>query len=242
MDGGDWTCSAAVVEDGTAGRSLVLTAAHCAYDEVNGAFATKWLFIPDYDSDGASSWYFGTAPCPQGKCWTASHLVTPQKWADNGSDKWEEDYAFAVIEDGDNGGSLEAWVSNDSGNGAGHLPIDFNNSYSDTTWITAFGYPASKKYSGADLVYCAGNDHVLNDSLSQTTSIPCKMTGGASGGPWLEDFDATDQSPVGAVRSLTSYSYSSANGYLFGPIFDSYTEQAHTVAKSSAGNTLVPAP
>jgi hypothetical protein len=72
MDGRDWVCSGSVVEDGTSGRSLVLTAAHCAYDEVHELFATYWM--PDYDSSGSSSWYFGTSPCPAGKCWVASSL------------------------------------------------------------------------------------------------------------------------------------------------------------------------
>jgi len=119
------------------------------------------------------------------------------------------------------------------------LPLKFDNSYTAQTWIDAFGYPAGKPYTGSDLVYCAGNDHRLSDGLAQTTSIRCNMTGGSSGGPWLEGFDATDQDPVGAVRSLTSYSYTSAKGYLFGPIFDAYTAATHDAAKTSSANTLV---
>jgi hypothetical protein len=55
MDGSYWVCSATVIDDdGKADRSLILTAAHCAYDETNGAFATEWMFIPDYDAIPAS--------------------------------------------------------------------------------------------------------------------------------------------------------------------------------------------
>jgi hypothetical protein len=234
MGGGDWTCSGAVVADnGAPGRSLVLTAGHCAYDEVAKQFATYWMFIPDYDSLGSTNWYFDQgASCPVGKCWVASALVSTEKWASNAANKWEEDYAFAVIPDSDNLGSLESVVG-------GSLALDFSGLYSTQTRIDAFGYPAAKKYNGADLVYCEGNDHVLSDGLQQTTAIRCAMTGGASGGPWLKGFDATDQVPVGAVRSVTSYSYSSANGYLFGPIFDAYTQQTHLDAISAMESKLV---
>ena len=50
MDGGDWVCSASAVNDSRAGYSLVLTAGHCAYDEVNEAFATNWTYIPSFDT------------------------------------------------------------------------------------------------------------------------------------------------------------------------------------------------
>nr|AIA18973.1 Unknown Function [uncultured bacterium] len=188
------------------------------------------MFIPDYDSEGSTTWYFnqGTG-CPVTKCWVASALVSTNKWASNAANKWEEDYAFAVIPDSYNAGSLESVV--------GSFPLDFGGDYATQTRIDAFGYPAAKKYSGADLVYCEGNDHVLSDGLQQTTAIRCNMTGGASGGPWLKGFDATTQ--VGAVRSVTSYSYSSANGYLFGPIFDEYTRQTYLEALSTSGDKLV---
>jgi hypothetical protein len=234
MGGGDWTCSGTVVNDnGVEGRSLVLTAGHCAYDEIAKQFATYWMFIPDYDSNGSTNWYFDQgASCPPDKCWVASALVSTEKWGSNSANKWEEDYAFAVIVDSENGGSLERAVG-------GSIPLDFSGLYSTQTRIDAFGYPAAKKYNGADLVYCSGNDHVLSDGLQQTTAIRCGMTGGASGGPWLKGFDPADQIPVGAVRSVTSYSYSSASGYLFGPIFDSYTQQAHSVATGATQSILV---
>ena len=52
MGSSGYVCSGSVVNDsrnGATGKSLVLTAGHCAYDETNHAFATNWIFIPDYD-------------------------------------------------------------------------------------------------------------------------------------------------------------------------------------------------
>jgi V8-like Glu-specific endopeptidase len=39
--------SGTVATDGIAGRSVILTAAHCVYDHANKAFARHVLFIPD---------------------------------------------------------------------------------------------------------------------------------------------------------------------------------------------------
>lgn len=50
MPDGDYICSATAVADAAAdGRSVVLTAAHCAYDDHNKAFASNALFIPNQD-------------------------------------------------------------------------------------------------------------------------------------------------------------------------------------------------
>lgn len=229
MSGGDWVCSGGVVEDTVVGRSLVVTAGHCVYDEVAGEFATYWMFIPDYDDGGSSSWYTGT--CPEGRCWVADSLVTTAVWASNGSDKWDEDYAFAVIQDATHGGSsLEA--------ATGSLPIAFPGNYSNVVHIGAFGYPAAKKYNGSDLVYCESDNNAVDDGREQTSGIECKMTGGSSGGPWIGGFDSTDQS-VGAVQGVTSYSYSLTNGYLFGPTFDAYTEATYQAAQVASGNEVV---
>ena len=46
-----YICSGAVVHDTRSDYSLVLTAGHCAYDETNRAFATNWMFIPQFDSN-----------------------------------------------------------------------------------------------------------------------------------------------------------------------------------------------
>ena len=70
MGGGAYVCSGAVASDTRATVSLVLTAAHCAYDEADEAFATNWLFIPDFDQSP-------TFTCSQTQygCWTADALV-----------------------------------------------------------------------------------------------------------------------------------------------------------------------
>jgi hypothetical protein len=81
-----YVCSAAVVEDGHRerngagnGTSIILTAAHCTYDEVGGAYATNWMFIPEYDTAPAALDRAGTfcAATTHG-CWTATSLHAPE--------------------------------------------------------------------------------------------------------------------------------------------------------------------
>src|SRR5207249_6165031 len=75
MGGTYYVCSASVADDSVSGRSVILTAAHCAYDESGEAFATNWMFVPDYDRapaslDTSGSFCAGTSL----GCWTASAL------------------------------------------------------------------------------------------------------------------------------------------------------------------------
>ncbi len=230
-----YVCSGTVVIDSADGdgRSTVLTAGHCLYDEgTNGSFAQNLVFIPDFDSDPSSAYYDCSTVQELGiSCWVADHLVTSKQWADGGTDKWSEDYGFAIFLDSTNGGSLEQSVG-----GAAYSIL--TDALASPQSIHAFGYPAAKKYNGSDLVYCAGDDGQLNDGNPETTAIKCKMTGGASGGAWLLDFDRDAQTATG-IRSLTSYSYSSTNGYLFGPIFDGYTQEVFNVALSASGDAIV---
>ena len=75
MGGSYYVCSASVVTDGAAGRSIVLTAAHCVYDEtadMDEGFASNWMFIPNYDASPASLNESGSF-CGDTEygCWTA---------------------------------------------------------------------------------------------------------------------------------------------------------------------------
>ena len=52
--GGDFWCSATVIDDdGTVGRSLIVTAAHCVCDIATDQWYTNFLFIPNQDDGQA---------------------------------------------------------------------------------------------------------------------------------------------------------------------------------------------
>lgn len=222
-----YVCSGAVVQDSRTGYSLVLTAAHCAYDETNGAFATNWLFIPEFDSSPT----YTCASTTYG-CWTASALVVHDGYASAGgfnSQATRYDYAIAVVgPGGKTGGQLDAIV--------GDFPIRFS-AVADGTQTYAFGYPAAGKYKGNDLVYCAGpvGSDPYNSNL--TYALGCDMTGGSSGGPWLTSFDPA--TGTGTLTSVNSYTYRSVKNVMHGPKFDTNTEAVYEAADAATANTIV---
>ena len=223
-----YICSGAVVEDARSGYSLVVTAAHCAYDETNLQFATFWMFIPEFDSNPT----YSCAGTTYG-CWSAAALVVHSGYANAGgfnSQATVHDYAIAVVgPGGKSGGSqLDATV--------GDFGIRFS-SVADGTQTSAFGYPAAGKYAGSDLVYCAGavKSDPYNSNL--TYKLGCDMTGGSSGGPWLTAF--TTSTGDGTLTSVNSYTYSFVRNTMHGPKFDARTQTVYSTANGATFNTIV---
>lgn len=227
-----YVCSGNVISDGASDRSVVLTAGHCVYDEAAGQFATNWVFIPGYDLaaaplDGDLSF------CAQTTygCWTASALVVHSGYATAGSFNTQatlHDWGFAVL--GFGGKATPRLVEDAIGV---TMPTDFGGGSAVT--VSAFGYPASGKYKGADLVYCRGplTTDPKNDNL--TWGVRCTMTGGSSGGPWLRDMD--DATGVGTQMSVNSYGYGGAS-VMYGPKLNSRTAATYAAALSAQANTV----
>jgi hypothetical protein len=228
MGGLYWICSGTVLTEAAADRSIVLTAGHCAYDQANDVFATEWMFIPEFDSGPV---LFDCPSTPHG-CWTASSLVVSAGFANAGgfdATAAQSDWAFAVLETGGTGGTaLDETV--------GSLPIGFSPVKSGTP-VTALGYPASEPYDGTELIYCHGRlgfDPLL---LNRTYRLPCTMTGGSSGGPWLRGLATTGDG--GTVASLNSYTYGGIAA-MHGPKFGSRTQAAWAAALTTPTSQIVP--
>jgi hypothetical protein len=211
----------------------VLTAGHCAVDETNGAFATNWMFMPDWDAQPAT---FSTA-CSGTLygCWTATALVVHYGFAHAGGFNEQattHDWAFAVVGDGGkNNSQLDA---------LGAFGIQFSG-VSSGNRLAAFGYPAGGKYSpGNDLTYCAGAIFQDQYNANKTWGMPCDMTGGSSGGPWLAGFNESDGSG-GTASSLNSYGYTQGflKNNMYGPKFNANTQATFTAAKTANSNTVV---
>jgi hypothetical protein len=228
MDGGNWICSGSAATDARGTISVVMTAAHCAYDQANKAFATNWMFFPEFDTTP-------TYTCQDSVhgCWTADRLVVHSGFANEPgftSTATLYDWAFAVTSAGGKTGTqLDA---------LGSFPIAFT-SYASGTGVRATGYPAGGKYSpGYELIYCSGGVAFDAWNLNRTYRLSCDMTGGSSGGPWYTSFDASGNS--GTVSSLNSYTYSGGNS-MYGPKFNAYTQATWNVAVGSGtGNAVVP--
>ena len=218
LDGGDYSCTGSVVQDsGDPAYSLVITAAHCAYDEGTDHFATNWVYVPAWDTTPDAA---GCGETAYG-CWYARELVVHSGWA-NEEDLTvaavRHDYAIAVVGPG----------------GTGNTQLDALGAYALRTngvqtndAVTIFGYPAMAPYTGDDLIYCDGP--LGFDPFVKTWGLLCDMTGGASGGPWLHG-SADPASGTGQVASVSSYRIN-GDPNLYGPRFDGATLKVYVAAK-----------
>jgi hypothetical protein len=225
----DYVCSGSAVTDSRSGASLVLTAGHCAYDETTEAFATNWMYIPSFDTSP-------TYTCADASfgCWTAQALVVHEGYASAGGFNTQataHDFAIAVVGPGGKPGQSVQLES------LGTSSIAFP-AISTGNKVHAFGYPASGKYKGKDLTYCAGNtfDDSRNEDL--TWGLACNMTGGSSGGGWFGSFN--ESTGVGTLTSLNSYGYG-GKAQMYGPKFDANTQAVVAAANSrnTTSNTIV---
>jgi len=228
-----YVCSATLVDDFRTGESLVLTAGHCVYDNENNVFATNWMFIPNYDADPEplttnGSFCSGTLY----GCWTADALVVHDGFASEpGFTEGAilHDFAFAVLGPGGHSGNSIA------DNALGDQAIQF--SAITEGFVHAFGYPHARPYNGTDLVYCAGNVGFDANFGNQTYGLACNMTGGASGGGWFITFnEATGE---GTLMSVNSYKYSNDRNKMYGPKFNSDTQDVYNAAGGASSNTIV---
>ena len=192
LGGIDYSCSGSAVD--SADASTVLTAAHCVEGTVEGraAFAKRWVFVPGYDQGQAPYGIF-----------VATRLVALAGYA---AGDLAQDVAMVNVGPGPDGRALGATV--------GGQPVEFLPPAGRTAGeVQAFGYPAEAPYDGRRLVRCAGRLHPDRDTAD--SGLPCALTRGASGGPWLSHLD-----PVtgrGTIVSVTSFGYDTEPGVLYGP-------------------------
>ncbi|WP_318200906.1 hypothetical protein [Streptomyces sp. SCL15-4] len=232
---GTMVCSATVVQDPAhPGKSnLVWTAGHCVHAGKKGGWYRNLAFVPSYNNQALSATGLQNASrsqvAPYG-VWWADAAKTSQQWISEGGKTGGAGaaYDFAVIhvtpEQGSGGKSLEETVG-------GALPVDFDApAVAKVSSVTASGYPAAAPYDGGLLYRCQDKPGRLSLEQSDPTMyrIGCTMTGGASGGGWVET--GADGKP--ALVSNTSIGPVNA-GWLAGPrlgevaksVYDSVSEQ-----------------
>lgn len=194
LGGTNYVCSGAATS--SSNRDVVTTAGHCVKDGT-GAWATNWAFVPAYNNGSRP---YGT--------WTARTLVTTSGWANQGDINY--DGGFAVMN------TLNGAHLTDVVGGQG---IGFN--LARGLYYNAYGYPAAPPFNGETLKSCSGT--ATNDVWggTQSQSIPCDMTGGSSGGPWLTG---------STINSVNSFGYSGVPNRMFGPYFGSAIQSAYNTA------------
>jgi V8-like Glu-specific endopeptidase len=195
MGGSNYVCSGTATASGN--QSVVTTAGHCV-NEGPGAYVTNFAFVPAYNNNVRP---YGT--------WTARTLVTTTQWAQQGDINY--DGGFAVMNTV-NGSTLTGTV--------GGQGIAF--SQPRGLFYNAYGYPAAGKFNGQTLKSCSGT--ATNDPYgTQSQGIPCDMTGGSSGGPWLINSNTV-------INSLNSFGYQGVRNTMFGPYFGSQIQAAYDTA------------
>ncbi|MYQ49116.1 hypothetical protein GTW40_29535 [Streptomyces sp. SID4985] len=236
---GTMVCSATVVQDPAhPGKSnLIWTAGHCVHAGKEGGWYRNIAFVPSYNNQSLSPTEMKTASraevAPYG-VWWADSAKTSQQWIDGGGETGGNgaSYDFAVIhvtpEQGSGGKSLEETVG-------GALPVDFNApAATDVRSLTASGYPAAAPFNGQRLYQCSDKPGRLSIAAADPTMyrIGCTMTGGSSGGGWVEAGSGGEPTLV----SNTSIGPASS-GWLAGPRLGEVAKGVYdSVSKQFAGN------
>ena len=90
--------------------------------------------------------------------------------------------------------------------------------------MKAYGYPAAKPFNGQKLFSCTGV--VVDDTYggSQDQGLACSMTGGSSGGGWIQN---------GSLSSVTSFGYRGVKNILWGPYFGNVIQGIYTTAAAA---------
>ncbi|MEU1275053.1 hypothetical protein [Streptomyces sp. NPDC005799] len=235
---GTMVCSATVVEDPAhPGKSnLIWTAGHCVHAGKKGGWYRNIAFVPSYNDSGRTAAELQNATreqvAPYG-VWWADWAQTSQQWIEQGGETGGDGapYDYAVIhvtpEKGGNGKSLQETVGS-------ALPVNFNApAVPKVPSITATGYPAAAPFDGQKMYRCTDKPGRLSLNASDPTMyrIGCTMTGGSSGGGWVET--GSDGQP--ALVSNTSIGPVSS-GWLAGPRLGDVAKGVYaSVSKKFAG-------
>lgn len=202
LGGNDYVCSANAVVSNN--ENTVATAGHCLKDGAR-AWASKFAFVPGYNNGNA----------PYG-VWAGDALYVTPQWAASGDISY--DTGFAVVTNPNGSASLSDTV--------GASAVAFNQPRGLD--YKAFGYPAATPYDGASLYSCSGAATQDRYGQSKSQGIPCDMTSGSSGGPWL-----IGSSSTGVQNSVNSFGYSNVPNTMFGPYWGSAVQKAYSNASNS---------
>jgi hypothetical protein len=226
-----WTayvCSGTAVTDTRTDASVILTAAHCVYDDVYKAFARNVLFIPNQSGTTGAGTDTNCSNDPIG-CWAPTYGVVDQDWTTRTfPDNIAWDYAYYVVPT--TGAHTGASAPSESLEAAaGTLGISFSTPSTGSTAVThALGYSYSED---PKLMYCAegmGTEGSVNWWLSQ-----CGLSGGSSGGAWMQPVNGGN----GPVISLNSWGYTNQPG-MAGPKLSGTS--ASCVFEAAQNSSLTP--
>ena len=215
----DYTCSGSLVAETSTSRAIILTAGHCAYEQVgiDKRYVQNWIFIPRFQNFD----YAGNQCQEIYGCWSADTLTVDSVFSNETNfteTATAHDWAFATIMRVPGGALPDDQIS-------GLYPLRVGiNGFVLPDWKVSysFGYPAAGKFKGRDLYYCKGDIAEDLRNQSQTWAMRCDMTGGSSGGPWVSRYNTADQQ---GLSSVNSYKYINDRKRMYGPKFTTGTQE-----------------
>jgi hypothetical protein len=215
MGGLGYVCSGTLINDGetTSDRSIVLTAAHCVFDDVNKAFAESAIFIPNQAGTSGTGTDADCANDPEG-CWVADFGVVSADWnAAIFPNNIPSDYGYYALGTSDD----PNYFSNDGQSvpmDRGITPMEVSFAEAPLTIYTrALGYSYS---DDPNFMYCG--EPVTGSRYDGLLLPNCGMSGGASGGPWSQSEEV--HLGTGPLISVNSYGPSRGKKYMGGPRLD----------------------
>jgi hypothetical protein len=212
---GNSVCSATVIA--AENRSTVWTAGHCVFNTYSNRWNRSYIFCPGYrDNNGVPG---EAKDCPLGK-WTARRHATTQQWQDASCSPsgpcsraaFDNDFGALTMNPRDNR-SIQARV--------GSHVLRYNTQVASHY---VFGYPHSSPFTGRYLYVCIDKNKFDHGHLRQ----PCRMTPGASGGPWLSNFNSSWRGYVNSVNSHVE----SGSGYMDGPFQGRVAQQLYNFVRN----------
>ena len=180
---------------------MILTAAHCVYDDANKAFARNVIFIPDQTDTTGTGTDLNCSNDPMG-CWSPLFGVVDVKYAATifpNNNAW--DYAFCVVSDtGAHTSGFLTGFCDALDRAAGSMGLSFSepahdmNDSSDFTSALRYSYNADPNF-----MYCAEDMTTTNGTINWWLPS-CGLTGGSSGGPWVQPMSGGSR-PIISVNS-----------------------------------------
>ena len=221
-----YVCSGTVVTDTATNTSMVLTAAHCVYDDVAKMFARNVMFIPNQAGTTGTGTDWNCDNDPIG-CWVPTTGVVDKNWTTRKfPNNVEWDYGYYLVDPASHQGkgtygSLEAAVN--------ELTIGFNSGAAGPV-THALGYSYS---DDPNFMYCA---EPMSTASNVNWWLPnCGLSGGASGGPWLQPMD--EAAGTGTIISVNSWGYTNQPG-MAGPLLDASALCTYTAANNGTGSAV----
>lgn len=182
------SCTATVVGSHTG--NVAVTAAHCVYRPAAGPMAAELPGPPGWLELGELIPGRGGDTMPYGR-WPVQRAWVDPRWTETGDPTF--DVAFLRLGDLD-GRSAAAVI--------GSQTISFSRPTAAVP-VTVLGYPAVAPFDGLSLRRCSTTGVTIHRDQWGALQMPCAMTPGASGGPWLTQFDPV--TGAGTVAAVTSY-------------------------------------